>query len=417
MNRSDDLNEQTSQRKDEQFERRSFFWRWRYDYPWLTGVLIAVLIAALLGVFLLARRFDSTSGVVDRSQSGQAVSDTSSAIRIEIPFFGQEQYLVGSAVLGYMDSALTEDVNTVLAGYSNDQDRSAAYPVTLRFDITGMPTGYTLTGLRAEVSENTAFDSPRVIPLGTEDREVSIYHLKTGTTYWFRIVLTVSDGSEVFTQGTFRTADTPRLVNIDGVVNTRDFGGWKTADGKTVRQGLLYRGSEMDGNSDEKCLISETGKGTMLNVLKVKTQLDLRWNVQDNPLGDGVEHRSYSTATYSQIFTEDGSKNLRKLFTDLADPSIYPAYIHCTHGTHQTGTACALLGLLLGMSQEDVIRAYELSALYQSGSVSTAELEEMIAKLDALEGDSLMKKTENYLLSIGVTAEQISSIRSIFLEG
>lgn len=388
--------------------------RWQYNRPLITGVIVAVSIAVLAVVLLLANRFDKDSGVAANGTESNGIAGTTSTIRIEIPFFAQEQYLVGTGVIAYMESDLSENVSTVLGEYRSSQRMDVGYPVTLKFDITGMPAGYQVAGLRVEVSENTAFDAPRVIPLSVEDRSVSIYHLKTGMQYYFRIIVTVSDGSEVFAQGTFKTAATPRILSIEGIANARDFGGWKTTSGKTVRQGVLYRGSEMDANVEDYFQITEAGKDVMLNVLGVKTELDLRWNVPTDALGEKAEHRRYATVMYLELFEEENREKVRVLFSDLADPNVYPAYIHCTYGLDRTGTICTLLGLLLGMREEDVIRAHELSALYIGGA-NTESLEEFIAELNKWEGETLMEKVESYLFSVGVTQAEIDSIREIFL--
>lgn len=49
------------------------------------------------------------------------------------------------------------------------------------------------------------------------------------------------------------------------------------------------------------------------------------------------------------------------------------------------------------------------------GSVTMNSLSEMIGRLKGMEGNTMQQKVEGYLLSIGVTAEEISAIRTIFL--
>ena len=39
----------------------------------------------------------------------------------------------------------------------------------------------------------------------------------------------------------------------------------------------------------------------------------------------------------------------------------------------------------------------------------------MVERLEGFEGATLAQKTENFLLSVGVTSAEIASIRSIFL--
>ena len=389
-----------------------FFQNLQYNRPLINGILVVLLLGVLAVVLLIAGRFDRNAGKVEVKPD--SIDGTTSTIRIEIPFFDKEQYLVGRGVIAYMASDLSENVETVLAEYRSSQPMDAGYPVVLNFDITGMPAGYTVSALRVEVSEDTAFLSPRVIPLNVEDRSVSIYHLKTGMQYYFRIILTVSNGAEVFAQGTFKTADTPRILSIDGISHVRDIGGWNTVSGKKIRQGLLYRGSEMDGHTEAAYQITENGKDVMLNVLGIKTEIDLRWNVPTQALGETVAKKTYAISMYEKLFEEESSQRLRGLISELANPEAYPVYIHCSYGWDRTGTVVTVLGLLLGMEEEDIIREQELSALCHGGS-NVEALESFLAIIEQWEGDNLTQKVENYLLSLGVTKEEIQSIRQILL--
>lgn len=60
---------------------------------------------------------------------------------------------------------------------------------------------------------------------------------------------TVSDGNCSAT-GTFSTEDrAPRILAFDGIANARDFGGWRTKDGRRVRQGLAFRTGGLNNNA------------------------------------------------------------------------------------------------------------------------------------------------------------------------
>ena len=70
-----------------------------------------------------------------------------------------------------------------------------------------------------------------------------VYNLKIATTYYW----SVSAGDVVSDVSSFSTADCqPRNIYCDGVTNMRDLGGWKTTDGKRVKQGLLYRSGQWE---------------------------------------------------------------------------------------------------------------------------------------------------------------------------
>lgn len=107
--------------------------------------------------------------------------------------------------------------------------------------------------------------------------------------------------------------------------------------------------------------------------------------------------------------------NYRKLFADLANENNYPMYMHCTYGKDRTGTVCYLLQLLLGVSEEDAYKEWELSVLLD-GRVDYDSMEKYISTLKTLNGDTMQEKVENHLLSIGVTQTEIESIRRILLE-
>jgi hypothetical protein len=74
-----------------------------------------------------------------------------------------------------------------------------------------------------------------------------------------------------------------------------------------------------------------------------------------------------------------------------------------------------LLEAMLGLSDEDLALEYELSSLF-SGNVNRHNLKEGVAALSEYEGATAREKAESYLLSIGVTREEMASIRSILLE-
>jgi protein tyrosine/serine phosphatase len=115
-------------------------------------------------------------------------------------------------------------------------------------------------------------------------------------------------------------------------------------------------------------------------------------------------------AMYSGIFTEEGMAKVKAVFTDLANPNNYPMYLHCTYGCDRTGTICYLLEALLGVSRGDCLRDYGLSNLPLH---LIREVESGLANYG--ETLTLKQQTELYLISCGVSMDEISSIREIFL--
>ena len=72
-----------------------------------------------------------------------------------------------------------------------------------------------------------------------------------------------------------------------------------------------------------------------------------------------------------------------------------------------------LLGLL-GVSDADLKRDYELTALYY-GYVSPAQMNAFVEKIAAMPGENTQERIAYFLCSTGITEQQIQSIRDIFL--
>ncbi|MBQ7354393.1 MAG: tyrosine-protein phosphatase [Clostridia bacterium] len=383
-------------------------------------LLIASLLAAalvLLGIYWLVDPRDTYDDPDANASKEESV--IKNGIQLRLTLFTEEQVLIGTDALEFYNTTTTSTVDDFLDDHNSAGRMDIGLPVQIGYDIDGIPAGYTVMNAAIEVSENENFADSRVHVLKGAEKIASFEYLKTGTHYYYRITLILSDGQKISTQGSFQTAATPRILSIDGMINVRDIGGWKTTDGKLVRQGLLYRGGELDGTFEPTYRITEEGIYDMLTLLGIRTDMDLRSSAsasnQAYPLGTNVKHTYYGAPAYDGIFTDEGKETIRTIFADLADPDNYPVYLHCTYGLDRTGTVCYLLEALLGVSEQDVMKDYCLSLLYHRGA-DTTSITELSFYLNQLEGATLKQKVEGYLLSIGVTAQEIASIRSIFLE-
>jgi protein-tyrosine phosphatase len=246
----------------------------------------------------------------------------------------------------------------------------------------------------------------------TTETSLSVANLRIGQTYYWKV-----NDSEVFT---FTTDGTPpRWIAVDGITNVRDNGGWRTAGGRRMKQGLIYRGSEMDTH------VTITGAGirTMLDELHIKTDLDLRGEavgkVTESPLGRTVDFRLIPVRAYAE-FLEDVHKPVTKAVFDLlADETAYPLYYHCWGGADRTGTIAYLLEALLGVPEDDLILDYELTSLSiwgnrERNSSLFSAFEEQLRTYD--EDGTPQSRAEAYLLSCGVTPETIEKLRNNLLE-
>lgn len=224
----------------------------------------------------------------------------------------------------------------------------------------------------------------------------------------------------------FTTKGSVRAITAEGVSNSRDLGGAKTADGKTMKYGMLYRSANLDS-------ITEKGK-KQLRMLGIKTELDLRGDtLTKSALGDDVTLINIKGAYYVGHFKGiefgyDENKEYIGYFCDelraCANESNYPMIFHCAIGRDRTGTLAAYLQMLCGVAEEDIYREFEFSHLSAAGTAdgSTelgvyAPFNAMMEQIKAKEGATLAEKAANYAIKMGVTANDIASIRNILLEG
>lgn len=386
------------------------------------GAAVAILVVAainvLVGVIENALVNEEMASNPENSQTEQTekVDFDDEFIYVGLPTLEKEIFVSNRAVINYMNSDPKVPISA-LVDFEADTRYDAEAPVVLKFDLSKISNGFYMLYSTVEVSENSDFENARLFEV-EDDFSVTINHLKTGTEYYYRLSVYFSGNKKIDYCGTFKTAETPRILSIDGIYNVRDIGGWKTEDGKVIKQGLLYRGTELDGAVEPAYKLSKKGFEDMVSVLGIRTDMDLRASTDSVPgtyiLGANVEHIYYGALMYGAIETEEGKTAVKAVFSDLAKQEKYPVYLHCTYGMDRTGTVCYLLEAILGLSEENLIREYELSGLF-SGETNRENLNSIKAVLDGYEGKTINEKAESYLLSAGVTAEEIASIRNIFL--
>ena len=281
--------------------------------------------------------------------------------------------------------------------HTGEKDNS--FPAPVVFTWRGEGTEVTL-------ADNPDFRNAVTVP-GVKGR-AQVMNLWLGTTYWWKV-----GSSEVRSFITEEIA--PRWIYAEGTTNIRDAGGWITESGKKIRQGLLYRGSEMDTHM----AITEAGIRTLREELGIRTDLDIRGEavgkVTESPLGPEVNFVLLPAHAYDSFI--DRPVNLPETFALLADRENYPVYYHCWGGADRTGTYGYLIGALLGMTEEDLFLDYELTSLSVWGCRSR-DSEGFRAVLAGLEpyGTTAKERAVGFLLEHGVPMAHIEAIRNILLE-
>ena len=274
---------------------------------------------------------------------------------------------------------------------------------------------YTVTlSLKEDLSDPLVYTSDRT--------GLVVYNLIPDTAYYWQ----VAAGDVKSAVGRFVTADTVRTLTIDGVDNARDVGGYAVGDNR-IRYGMVYRTASLDA-------ITAAGQREMIDVLKVRTDLDLRTpgegtasDGNGSPIGSDVQYINCDAPYYYGVAhglaASDYMDALRAEIRTFVEPSNFPIVVHCSVGRDRTGTLMMLILGLCGVSETDVYLDYELSVLSEIGgkNASVPSLRSNLTrtmqyvKEFAPDGD-FQAACEAYLLSLGITADEITAIKENMIE-
>lgn len=174
---------------------------------------------------------------------------------------------------------------------------------------------------------------------------------------------------------------------MQGIYNFRDFGGYQTKDGKTIKKELLYRSGGLhkatDADLDE------------LAALGIKTICDLRseqerlkepdripdlspvtfFNISMRPIVDyhsrslkrlgslmfGKErHTDYIAESYKAYrnYATGYLPQLKALFQRISNPENLPLLVHCSAGKDRTGVVSSFIQQIVGVPAEVTMDDY-----------------------------------------------------------
>lgn len=227
--------------------------------------------------------------------------------------------------------------------------------------------------------------------------------------------------------GTLKPLDALRWVrtqdNSAEAWNVRDLGGWP-CDGGTVKYGLLIRGGKL----------AVADRGVLVGELGIQHDLDLRGregggsddepDMTESPLGSDVWYtRTQQYAWYALTPVATWQAYLRCVIDAVTHRE--PVYFHCTAGADRTGTLACMLEGLLGMSQSDIDKDYELTCFY-SGTGTDAlarrrnesDWKGLINAINAVSGDTFRDKCVHFAVgTCGMTMADINAYRAAMTNG
>lgn len=174
-----------------------------------------------------------------------------------------------------------------------------------------------------------------------------------------------------------------RLLPLEGGYNLRDMGGYRAAEGRAVRHGMLYRSGMMS-------MLTEADEAHLAG-LGIVTVCDLRrpgerrrdptrwcepvgvhyWSrdyaessgvlteLMDGNMLTGGQMRDVMIALYREL-PVDHAPSYRYMFERLAAGHV-PLLFNCSAGKDRTGVAAALILSVLGVDRDDVFADYLLT--------------------------------------------------------
>ena len=288
--------------------------------------------------------------------------------------------------------------------------RDTPEPATLFWTQNASATAQQVTwSLNADFSD--AFTAE--VDLG--DAYYEIYNLLPNQTYYYKVTATVDGNPTELVSSSFTTSGQLRQIKAEGGANIRDLGGWATASGKPIKYGLIYRGAEWNG----KYNLTADGIAA-IRAVGIKAELDLRSSnealyIDKSPVGDDV--------TYIRIHNEDyyesGVQNRKDLYKRNLDfifdcvKNDKPVFFHCHIGADRTGTLAFLIEGLLGVSESDIYKEYELTTFsYLDTHRYKENVDGLFEYINTLEGATLTDKFYTYChTELGLTAKEIADFR------
>ena len=286
---------------------------------------------------------------------------------------------------GYRDPNVeNEYLDAIGADYTKGEKSDENKGVNISFTPSAALQNKTYTftyGKKADLSDGKAIE--------TTATTVNLKNLLVNQRYYFKVS---ADGQESAVAN-FTTGDYPRWIDARPMFNVRDMGGYMTSSGQRIKQGLVYRGGEINSksgwqgsqqyrddlgntNTRDGHIVTQTEASKkafrddmgMVNGLEI----DLRSSSETNGYpatsntcnfaeNKDITYKMLSISSYANGMRNNTSQ-IKQLFEAFAQADQHPVYYHCYGGADRTGVVGFMLGALLGMSYTDLVIDFELTS-------------------------------------------------------
>jgi protein-tyrosine phosphatase len=257
-----------------------------------------------------------------------------------------------------------------------------------------------------------------------------------------------------------------RVISVDGASNFRDFGGYPTASGKTVRWRQLYRSSKLSGLTDMGLETFESLGIRMVIDLRTQEEIDeapdllpqdVDWQnitLKESSIGDVLKQALKTGDTSGLEFDKIVQSYADFYITNVEEygellPLVMssdnrPIDIHCAGGASRTGFTVALIQFTLGVTEfwvmddflltnevtaldiQDTVELFRETIIANTGQEPTEEDMENLTNVATMHSEYLQAaldrvveeygSVDNFIRDgIGITDEQRSAFRAALL--
>ena len=317
-----------------------------------------------------------------------------------------EKDIIHSYLTDFDYDTIPLTVQRVMEYFNMPHVTDAGKPVTDPVNRLDAPAPYRITwthqdgadAQRVDVGDDVRLANKISFTVNKDSSAYDLYNMMPGKRVYYKVISVKDDVETTVAEGSLLPEGMLRWIYAEGTWNVRDMGGWTGLGGNPIKYGKLFRGGQLTNPKDPyNVLLTANGIEAMRNA-GIRAELDLRSSSQ--------AHYSYASfakkdannkwdADFTNIATtsarmwqfdkdESNIKAIKWVISELKAGK--PVFYHCQNGADRTGTIGFLIGALLGMSESDLAKDYELTTFCQEAAVAFDPTEVGFARLRNYEG-------------------------------
>lgn len=343
--------------------------------------------------------------VAANAKTGNNCSDLTAAVQSLIDGYGGGAVTPEDKTYSVSNQAIEEFVSNV--DYTADYSTSSVGTYTAKpYADSGNPKGANVNVKGGTLHQ---LDNGNEYAKTVAEGATTIYNNTPNTVGAYSVT---NDGN-VVSCGKLMPSGNVRIIKCDGIVNMRDLGGW-AADGGTVRHGKLFRSPALDNATTADISM-------MSNLLGINSELDMRESgAEGGGSGRFENYLHQPMGNYADIIATDAYKAKSKTaFEFVMNCAIQgkPCVFHCAAGADRTGTMAWVLLGVLGVSQSNCDKEYEITSFSTPTRLRTTYLPALYSAVAALDGDTFAEKCKSMLVECGIEVALINQFRHAMIDG